>query len=53
MHIVNARLELWKNNLTKKVKINKKDNSETLSKKILKQEHLLYPKALKKMFSKF
>ena len=53
VHIVNARLDSGKIILQKKVKINKKDNSETLSKKILKQEHLLYPKALKKMFSKF
>ena len=53
VHIVNARLDSGKIILQKQVKINKKDNSETLSKKILKQEHLLYPKALKKMFSKF
>ena len=53
VHIVNARLDSGKIILQKQVKINKKDNSETLSKKILKQVHLLYPKALKKMFSKF
>ena len=53
VHVVNARLDSGKIILQKQVKINKKDNSETLSKKILKQEHLLYPKALKKMFSKF
>ena len=53
VHIVNARLDSGKIILQKQVKINKKDNPETLSKKILKQEHLLYPKALKKMFSKF
>ena len=53
VHIVNANLDSGKIILQKQVKINKKDNSETLSKKILKQEHLLYPKALKKMFSKF
>ena len=53
VHIVNARLDSGKIILQKQVRINKKDNPETLSKKILKQEHLLYPKALKKMFSKF
>ena len=53
VHVVNARLDSGKIILQKQVKINKKDNPETLSKKILKQEHLLYPKALKKMFSKF
>ena len=53
VHIVNARLDSGKIILQKQVKINKKDNPKTLSKKILKQEHLLYPKALKKIFSKF
>ncbi len=53
VHIVNARLDSGKIILQKQVRINKKDNPETLSKKILKQEHILYPKALKKMFSKF
>ena len=52
VHIVNERLDSGKIILQKKVKISKKDNSETLSKKILKQEHLLYPKALRKMLSK-
>ena len=35
--------------LQKKVKIGKKDTSKTLAKKILKEEHLLYPKALIKI----
>ena len=52
VHIVNEKLDSGKIILQKKVKISKKDNSETLSKKILKQEHLLYPKALRKMLSK-
>ena len=53
VHFVNEKLDSGKIILQKQVKINKKDNPETLSKKILKQEHLLYPKALKKMLSKF
>ena len=53
VHIVNERLDSGKIILQKQVKINKKDNAQTLSKKNLKQEHLLYPKALKKMFSMF
>ena len=32
--------------MQKKVKILKKDNTESLSKKILIQEHIIYPKAL-------
>ena len=35
----------------KKIKIFKNDTSEKLSKRILKQEHLLYPKALEKIIS--
>ena len=36
--------------MQKKVRIEKKDTAKTLSKKILKQEHLLYPKALLKVY---
>ena len=39
--------------VAKKVKINKKDTAQNLSKKILKQEHILYPKAILKLFSNF
>ena len=52
VHIVNSKLDSGKIILQKKVKITKKDNVKSLSKKILKQEHLLYPKALKKLLTK-
>ena len=52
VHFVNSKLDSGKIIIQKKVKINKKDNPKSLSKKILKQEHLLYPKALKKILSK-
>ena len=52
VHFVNSKLDSGKIIIQKKVKINKKDDPNTLSKKILKQEHLLYPKALKKILSK-
>ena len=52
VHYVNSKLDSGKIIIQKKVKINKKDDPKSLSKKILKQEHLLYPKALKKIFSK-
>ena len=49
VHYVNSRLDSGKIILQKKVKISKKDTSSNLAKKILKQEHILYPKALKKV----
>ena len=51
VHFVNSRLDAGKIILQKKVKILKSDTSEKLSKRILKQEHLLYPKALEKIIS--
>ncbi len=52
VHLVNSKLDSGKIILQKEVRISKKDNPKTLSKKILKQEHVLYPKALKKFLSK-
>ena len=52
VHFVNSKLDSGKIIIQKKVKINKKDDPKSLSKKILKQEHLLYPRALKKILSK-
>ena len=37
--------------IIKKVKINKTDTEKILKRKILKEEHRLYPKAIKKIFS--
>jgi formyltetrahydrofolate-dependent phosphoribosylglycinamide formyltransferase len=51
VHYVNSRLDSGKIILQTKVKISKKDTSSSLKKKILKQEHLLYRKALNKVFS--
>ena len=53
VHLVNSKLDSGKIILQKKVRINKKDNYKTLEKKILKQEHLLYPKAIKKIISNY
>ena len=49
VHYVNSRLDSGKIILQKKVKIFKNDNDIKLSKRVLKQEHILYPKALKKV----
>ena len=51
VHIVNSKLDSGKIILQKKVKIYKNDNIETLSKRVLKQEHKLYPAAIKKLFN--
>ena len=51
VHYVTSKLDSGKIILQRKVKISKKDTSKTLAKKILKQEHKLYPKALSKVFS--
>ena len=51
VHFVNSRLDSGKIIAQKKVYINKKDNIKSLAKKILKQEHILYPLALKKLFT--
>ena len=51
VHFVNARLDSGKIILQKKVKISKKDTESSLAKKILVQEHKLYPKAILKVFN--
>ena len=51
VHFVNSKLDSGKIILQKKVKINKKETPKTLAKKILTEEHVLYPKAILKVFS--
>ena len=51
VHFVNSRLDSGKIVLQKKVKISKKETEKSLAKKILVQEHKLYPKAILKVFS--
>tara|TARA_B100000989_G_scaffold266154_1_gene219445 strand:- start:266 stop:847 length:582 start_codon:yes stop_codon:yes gene_type:complete len=51
VHFVNSRLDSGKIIIQKKVKISKRDTVKTLAKKILIQEHKLYPKAISKVFS--
>ena len=50
VHFVNSKLDSGKIILQKKIKVKKNDNSKTLAKRILKHEHILYTKALKKLF---
>ena len=46
VHFVNSKLDSGKIILQKKVKISKNETKDTLAKKILVQEHKLYPKAI-------
>ncbi len=49
VHYVNSKLDSGKIILQKKIRINRKDNYKTIEKKVLKEEHKLYPKAIKKI----
>ena len=51
VHFVNSRLDSGKIILQKKVKISKNETEASLAKKILAQEHKLYPKAITKIFN--
>ena len=51
VHFVNAKLDSGKIILQKRVNILKKDTPDSLGKRILAQEHKLYPKAILKIFS--
>tara|TARA_B100000787_G_scaffold148562_1_gene120089 strand:+ start:887 stop:1465 length:579 start_codon:yes stop_codon:yes gene_type:complete len=51
VHYVTEKLDSGKIILQKKIKIAAKDNYITLSKKVLKQEHKLYPAAIMKIFN--
>ena len=51
VHFVNAKLDSGKIILQKKVKISKNDTKNSLAKKVLIQEHKLYPRAILKVFN--
>ena len=51
VHFVNSRLDSGKIILQKKVKISKNETKDSLTKKVLVQEHKLYPKAILKVFN--
>tara|TARA_Y100000782_G_C10083625_1_gene223103 strand:- start:18 stop:602 length:585 start_codon:yes stop_codon:yes gene_type:complete len=51
VHLVNSRLDSGKIILQKKIKILRKDNENSLAKKVLKLEHQLYPRAIVKFLS--
>ena len=49
VHYVTSRLDSGKIILQKKIRVSLKDNSASLAKKVLKQEHKLYPAAIIKI----
>jgi phosphoribosylglycinamide formyltransferase 1 len=51
VHYVTAKLDSGKIILQNKVKVSSTDNPISLKKKVLKQEHKLYPAAIMKIFS--
>jgi len=51
VHYVSSKLDSGKIILQKKVKVKNSDTSLSLQKRILKQEHKLYPRAIKTIFS--
>ena len=51
VHFVTAKLDSGKIILRKEVKISKRDTPTSLAKKVLKEEHKLYPAAIKKIFN--
>ena len=51
VHYVTAKLDSGKIIIQKKTKIAAKDNPTSLAKKVLKQEHKLYPAAIMKIFN--
>ncbi len=51
VHFVNSRLDSGRIILQKKVRINKNETTKSLAKKVLVQEHKLYPKAIRKVFN--
>ena len=51
VHYVSPKLDSGKIILQKKVKNTKNETKNSLAKKILKEEHKLYPRAILKVFS--
>jgi len=51
VHLVSAKLDSGKIILQKKVRINKQETAKSLAKKVLAQEHKLYPRAILKIFN--
>jgi formyltetrahydrofolate-dependent phosphoribosylglycinamide formyltransferase len=51
VHFVTSKLDSGKIIIQKKLKISKRDNPKSLAKKVLAYEHIIYPKAILKIFN--
>ena len=51
VHYVNSKLDSGKIILQAKVRVGKNDTANSLAKKVLKEEHKLYPKSILKIFN--
>ena len=51
VHYVTSKLDSGKIILQKKIKIRAKDNVSSLKKRVLKEEHRLYPASIMKIFT--
>jgi len=51
VHFVNSKLDSGKIIVQKKIKVFKKDTPSSLKKRVLKEEHNLYPKAINKIIN--
>ncbi len=51
VHFVNSKLDSGKIILQKRVKIRKNETKDSLARKVLFEEHKLYPKAILKVFN--
>jgi len=51
VHFVTAKIDSGKIIMQKKIRIKKNDTIYSLSRKVLKKEHLLYPAAIKKIYN--
>ena len=51
VHYVTSKLDSGKIIIQKKIKLSKKDNIESVKKKVLKIEHKAYPDAIVKILS--
>jgi|TARA_B100002052_G_scaffold288021_1_gene303669 phosphoribosylglycinamide formyltransferase-1 len=53
VHIVNTKLDSGKIIIQKKIKVYRNDDKKSLKKKVLKIEHLIYPKAIEILSTSF
>ncbi len=51
VHLVSSRLDSGKIIIQKKIKLFKRETPSSLKKRVLKHEHILYPKAISKVFA--